>query len=64
MCGHGLVAVTRAWGDAMPGLEHVMELEHIRARPMWLVMHPDVAKRPAVRPVADRLIAAFSAAAR
>ncbi|NUO54262.1 MAG: LysR family transcriptional regulator [Polyangiaceae bacterium] len=61
---HGLCAITRAWGDATPGLEHVMPIEHIAPRPVWLVVHPDVAKRAAVRLVADRIADAFRAIAR
>lgn len=59
--GHGLVPVTRAWGETTDGLSHALDLESIPARPTWLVMHPDVAQRAAVRLVADRLIEAFRA---
>ncbi len=59
--GHGIVALTRAWGETVAGLEHLFDLESIAARPTWLVMHPDVAQRPAVRLVADRIAAAFRA---
>jgi DNA-binding transcriptional LysR family regulator len=62
--GHGLLPITRAWGEAVPGLEHVMELETIPARPTWLVMHPDVAQRAAVRVVADRIASSFRAVRR
>lgn len=58
--GHGIVAITRAWGEVTPGLDHLFELPGIPARPTWLVVHPDVAKQPAVRVVADRLVAAFA----
>lgn len=62
--GHGLVALTRAWGESTAGLEHVLDLESIAARPTWLVMHPDVARRAAVRVVADRIAEAFRARGR
>jgi DNA-binding transcriptional LysR family regulator len=62
--GHGVVPVTRAWGEGVDGLDHVLELEHIPARPTWLVMHPDVAQQPAVRVVADRIAEAFKAFSR
>lgn len=58
--GHGLVPLTRAWGEAVEGLDHVLELP-VPPRPTWLVMHPDVAKRAAVRVVADHLAQAFRA---
>lgn len=53
--GHGLVAITIPWGDGEPGLDRVMILDHIAARPIYLATHPDVASRPAVRVVADRI---------
>lgn len=59
--GHGIVPITRAWGEGTAGLEHLFELESIPARPTWLVMHPDVARQPAVRLVADRVADAFRA---
>ncbi|MBL8678555.1 MAG: LysR family transcriptional regulator [Myxococcales bacterium] len=62
--GHGLVALTRAWGDTIPGLEEAVALEHLGTRPVWLVVHPDVAARPAVRVVADRIAESFRALAR
>jgi len=60
--GHGILAITRAWGEATPGLDHLFELSAIPARPTWLVMHPDVAKQPAVRLVADRIVQGFATA--
>lgn len=59
--GHGIVPLTRAWGEGVAGLDHLFELESIAARPTWLVLHPDVAQRPAVRLVADRIADAFRA---
>ncbi len=58
--GHGILPVSRAWGDATAGLDHLFELAAIPARPTWLVVHPDVARQPAVRLVADRLVTAFA----
>lgn len=59
--GHGVVAVTRPWGEATVGLDHLFEVTAVPARPTWLVVHPDVVKQPAVRVVADRIAAAFAA---
>lgn len=59
--GHGLVPLTRPWGESV-GLTAALELPGVPPRPSWLVMHPDVAERPAVRVVADRLIEAFRGA--
>ena len=62
--GHGICAVTRAWGEAVPGLSYVMDIDTIKPRPVWLVFQPDVGKRPAVRVVADRIGEAFRALGR
>ncbi|MFO0685389.1 MAG: LysR family transcriptional regulator [Sandaracinus sp.] len=62
--GHGIVPITRAWGESVSGLEHLFELEHVAARPTWLVLHPDVGKQPAVRVVAERIAEAFRALGR
>ncbi len=59
--GYGIVPVTRAWGESVAGLELLFTLDHIAARPTWLVMRPDVAERAAVRLVADRIIESFRA---
>jgi DNA-binding transcriptional LysR family regulator len=59
--GHGLVPITRSWGTVIGSLEHVFEIKSIPPRPTWLVMHPDVALRPAVRFVADRIAEGFQA---
>jgi len=53
--GHGLVALTRPWGDGEPGLDFVLALDHLAPRPIYLAVHPDVAERPSVRVVADRV---------
>lgn len=53
--GHGIGCFTRPWGDNEPGLDRVMLLEDIPPRPVWLVVHPDVARTPAVKVVADRV---------
>jgi NAD/NADP transhydrogenase beta subunit len=44
--------------------DEVFELEGIAPRVTWLVMHPDVALRPAVRAVADRIAEGFVAVSR
>lgn len=62
--GYGILPITRAWGESVGGLEHLFELEHVPARPTWLVVHPDVGKQPAVRLVADRIAEAFRALGR
>lgn len=59
--GHGLVPLTRAWGARTAGLELCFDLKAIPARPTWLAMHPDVAHRPAVRAVAERIAEGFTA---
>jgi DNA-binding transcriptional LysR family regulator len=59
--GHGIVALTHAWGTSVSGLEHVVGLDMLPARPTWLVFHPDVIQQPAVRLVADRIALAFAA---
>lgn len=62
--GHGLVPLTEAWGDGTAGLERVLTLSNIPPRPTWLVVHPDVANRPAVRFVMARIVERFRALAR
>ncbi len=57
--GHGICAITRAWGEATEGLEHIVALPSIPPRPVWLVAHPDVLERPAVRLVADAIANGF-----
>jgi DNA-binding transcriptional LysR family regulator len=59
--GHGILPLTRSWGESVAGLDHLFELSMIAARPVWLVLHPDVARQPAVRLVADRIVAGFRA---
>jgi len=61
--GHGIAPITTSWGQATPGLDLLFELATIPARPVWLVMHPDVAKQRAVRFVADRITAVFASLA-
>lgn len=57
--GHGICAITRAWGEATEGLEHILAIASVPPRPVWLVAHPDVLERPAVRLVADAIAKAF-----
>lgn len=55
VAGHGLVVLTRSWGDVEKQLDQVFPIEQLPRRPLWLVVHPDVAKRPEVRVVVDHL---------
>lgn len=64
VAGHGIVALTLPWGDAEPGLDLVLPLEGFAHRPIWLVVHPDVAGRAAVRVVSDRILRIMRASAR
>jgi DNA-binding transcriptional LysR family regulator len=56
--GRGLVAISVRWGDAEDQLQRVLVLEHLPARPIWLVTAAD--PRPAVRAVADRIAQLFA----
>lgn len=53
--GHGLAVLTRPWGALTPSLDEVLAIDHLPKRPLWLVVQPDVAKRPEVRVVVDRI---------
>lgn len=55
VAGHGLAVLPRPWGAVEPALELALPLDRIPRRPLWLAVQPDVAKRPAVRVVAERL---------
>lgn len=55
--GHGLAVLTRPWGGLHPGLEEVFAIDDLPRRPLWLVVQPDVAKRPEVRVVVERISA-------
>lgn len=55
VAGHGLAVLTRAWGDRSPGIEQVYPLDELPPRPLWLVVQPDVAKRPEVRVVVEHI---------
>lgn len=57
VAGHGLGVFTRPWGDLTSALDLVFALEGLPRRPLWLVVQPDVAKRPEVRVVVDRVVA-------
>lgn len=56
--GRGLVALGVSWGDTEPTLQRLFVLEHLAARPIWLVTAGDV--RPAVRVVAERIAQLFA----
>jgi DNA-binding transcriptional LysR family regulator len=53
--GHGLAVLTRSWGDVTPSISLVFPVDELPRRPLWLVVHPDVARRPEVRAVVDRI---------
>jgi DNA-binding transcriptional LysR family regulator len=53
--GHGLAVLTRPWGELTPALTQVFPIEELPRRPLWLVVQPDVAKRPEVRVVVERI---------
>jgi DNA-binding transcriptional LysR family regulator len=55
--GHGLVVLTRAWGDREPGLERVFLVDELPKRRLWLVIAPGARERAAVRVVADHVLA-------
>jgi DNA-binding transcriptional LysR family regulator len=55
VAGHGLAVLTRPWGEMTEALDRVFEIDDLPRRPLWLVVQPDVAKRPEVRVVADRI---------
>ena len=56
--GRGLVALGIGWGDTEPALQRLFVLEHLAARPIWLVTAGDV--RPAVRVVAEHIAQLFA----
>lgn len=58
--GAGLVALTRPWGDSEPGLMRLFDLDFIPPRSLWIVTHPDLARRAAVRVVADWIASLMS----
>lgn len=55
--GAGVIALTRPWGDGEPGLVRLFDLASLAPRSLWLLTHPDAARRAAVRLVADRIAA-------
>lgn len=55
VAGHGLAVLTRPWGEQTAALAQVFPIDELPRRPLWLVVQPDVAKRPEVRVVVDRL---------
>ncbi|MBX7080056.1 MAG: LysR family transcriptional regulator [Nannocystaceae bacterium] len=57
--GLGLAPLSRPWAELDPGLQLVAPLPKIPARPLWLVLQPEAARRPAVRMIADRIARIF-----
>lgn len=55
VAGHGLTVLPRPWAAREPALEEVHALDAIPPRTLWLVVHPDVARRAEVRLVVDQL---------
>ena len=53
--GHGLAVLTRPWGELSGALEQVFALDELPRRPLWLVVQPDVARRPEVRVVVEHI---------
>ncbi len=51
--GVGVAVLPEAWGAREDRAERLFEVSEIPARPLFLVSHPDVASRAAVRVVAD-----------
>ncbi|GAB5350032.1 LysR family transcriptional regulator [Alteriqipengyuania sp. 357] len=58
--GLGVALLPCIMGDACPDLERLAP-DQPGARPVWLVIHADLRDAPAVRAVADMLVAAFAA---
>jgi DNA-binding transcriptional LysR family regulator len=53
--GFGVAVAAGAWAEGVPGLVRVLPLPSIPPRPVWLVVHPDAATRPAVRVVSAEI---------
>jgi DNA-binding transcriptional LysR family regulator len=53
--GFGVVVAAGSWTAGVPGLVRVLPLPSIPPRPVWLVVHPDAAARPAVRAVSAEI---------
>jgi len=53
--GQGLLVLAGSWGDREAGLVRLFDVEALKPRPLWLVMHPDAAIRAAVKIVADHV---------
>jgi DNA-binding transcriptional LysR family regulator len=60
--GLGLAPLPLGWGKRQPGLELAMTLDHVPARPLWLVTAGEPS--PPVRVVADRIAAILGATGR
>lgn len=62
--GHGLCVLTKAWGDSEAGVDCVLALPNLAPRPVWLLTHPELGQRRAVKVVADRVAELMRNAAR
>ena len=62
VAGRGLIALALGFGDQHAGLQRVVVLEQLPARPVWLVTREGDGERAVVRVVADRIAAIFARA--
>ncbi len=53
--GHGLIVLPRPWGALEQGLDLLFPVPEIPERALWLVVQPEMARRPEVRIVVERL---------
>jgi DNA-binding transcriptional LysR family regulator len=60
--GRGIVPLTSAWGDREAELTRLFDVPRLAPRALWLVSTRAGARRPALRAVADALVAIFSKA--
>jgi DNA-binding transcriptional LysR family regulator len=60
--GRGIVPLTSAWGDREAELTRLLDVPRLAPRALWLVSTRAGARRPALRAVADALVAVFSKA--
>ena len=60
VAGRGVVALGVGWGDRIAGLQRMLVLDHVPARPIWLVTRDSDGARPSIRLAADRIAAIFA----
>lgn len=58
--GHGVVALTSAWGDREPDLVRLFDVPRLAARALWLVSTRAGLRRPATRVVAEAVASFFA----